>query len=43
MDYLNDPGFLIIPCYMLLHHTEVLSFNYGVSVAKYNHSVIANE
>jgi len=26
-DYLSDPGLHRIPCYMLLDHTEVQSFN----------------
>jgi len=34
-DNLSDPGLRRNPCYMLLHRTEVLSFNCGLSVAKY--------
>ena len=33
--YLSDPGLRRIPCYILLHCSEVLSFNCGLSVAKY--------
>jgi len=35
-DYLSDPGLCRIPCYALLHRTEVLSFNCCLSVAKYH-------
>jgi len=37
----NDAGWCGIPCYMLLHHVEVLSFNCGLSVAKYQHWFLA--
>jgi len=37
IDYLSDSGLRRIPCYTLLHCTEVLSFNCGLSVAKYLH------
>ena len=40
-DYLSDPGLHRIPCYALLHRTEVLSFNCGLSVAKYQHQLSA--
>jgi len=36
-DYLSDPGLRGIPCYTLLHRTEVLAFNCGLGVAKYRH------
>jgi len=36
-DYFSDPGWRRIPCYTLLHCTEALSFNCGLSVAKYRH------
>jgi len=35
VDYLSDPVLCRIPCYMLLHCTEVLSFNCGLNIAKY--------
>jgi len=41
IDYLSDPGLHRIPCYTLLHHTEVLSFICGLSVAKYQHLLSA--
>jgi len=41
IDYLSDPGFRRIPSYTLLHRTEVLSFNCGLSVAKYHHRLSA--
>jgi len=34
IDYLSDPGLRRIPCYMVLHRTEVLFFC-GLSVAKH--------
>jgi len=37
IDYLSDPVFHVIPCYALFHRTEVLPFNCGLSVAKYQH------
>ena len=40
-DYLSDPGLHRIPCYTLLHRTEILSFNCGLSVAKYRHRLAA--
>jgi len=40
-DYLSDPSLRKIPCYTLLHRTEVLSFNCGLSVAKYQHRLSA--
>jgi len=44
-DYLSDPGLCRIPCYAPFHCTEVLSFNCGLSVAKYRHwlSAMKNE
>ena len=44
LPYLSDLGLHKIPCRTLLHCTEVLSFNYGLSVAKYRHrlSVMKN-
>jgi len=41
IDYLSDPGLRRIPCYTLLYHTEVLSFNCGWSVAKCPHWLLA--
>jgi len=35
IDNLSDPGLRRKLCYMLLHRTEVLAFNCGLSVAKY--------
>jgi len=37
--YLSDLGLCRIPCYMLLHRTEVLSLNCGLS-AKYQHRLL---
>jgi len=42
-DYLSDPGLRRIPCHTLLHCTKLLSFNYGLSVAKYWHRLFSNE
>jgi len=39
-DYLSDPGLRRIPCYTLLRRTEVLSFNCGLTVAKYRSSAM---
>jgi len=36
-DNLNDLGLCRIKCYTLLHRTEVLPVNCGLSVAKYQH------
>jgi len=41
IDYLSDLGFCRIPCFTLLHRTEVLSLNCGLSVAKYHHQLSA--
>jgi len=35
IDYLSDPGLCRILYYAILHRTEVLSFNCGLSVTKY--------
>jgi len=35
--YLSDPGVCRIPCYTLLHRTEVMFFYCGLKVAKYHH------
>jgi len=40
-DYLSDPGLGRIPCYTLLHRSEALYFNCGLSVAKYRHRLLA--
>jgi len=40
-NYFSDPGLRRIPCYTLFHRTEVLSFNCGLSVAKYRHRLSA--
>jgi len=39
--YPSDPDLRRIPCYTLLHHTEVLSFNCGLCVAKYRQQLLA--
>jgi len=39
IDYPSNPGLLRIPWYILLHCTEVLSFNCGLSFAKYRHQL----
>jgi len=39
--YLTKPWLCRIPCYMLLYCTEVLSFNSGLSVEKYQHQLLA--
>jgi len=40
-DYLRDPALHRILCYILLHRTEVLSFNCDFSVPKYRHRLSA--
>jgi len=39
--YLSDPGLRRIALYTLHHSPEVLSFNCGLSVAKYRHRLLA--
>jgi len=41
-DYISDLGLCRIRCYTLLHHTSVLSFNYSLSVANYQHRLMAS-
>jgi len=41
IDNLRDPSWRRIPCYALLHRTEVLSFNCGLSVANYQYRLSA--
>ena len=40
-DYLSEPGLRRIICHTFLHRTEVLCFNCGLSVAKYQHWLLA--
>jgi len=42
-DYLSDLGLHRIPCYALLHRTEVLSINCGMSFGKYRLSAMKNK